>query len=162
MGVSMKFATPLVSVFALVGFVVTSSAVDYADLVAKGYRWSSVEGPYACPAKEDARKILARPSSSTDLDQSDRVRAYYLIPGMVVLVLETDASSGLSRIRAGGITADLWTATKYLSSRPIRNTLGVIETPDTVSIVSSSSPQPSATPSPLASPGIAPTATPSQ
>ena len=91
MGVFMKLPIPLVSVFVVAGLVLTSSAFDYADIVAKGYRWSSVEGPYACPSKEDARKILARPSSSTDLDQSDRVRSYYLIPGMVVLVLETDA-----------------------------------------------------------------------
>jgi hypothetical protein len=150
----MKYSTLFSVAQAVVGLGSTSLATDYADLVAKGYRWSTVEGLYACRSKEDARKVASRGSGSTDFQQTDTVRSYYLIPGMVVLVLETDSASGLSRIRAGGITADLWTATKYLSSRPIRNTLGVIETPDSASITSASpTPTPGMSASPAESPG---------
>jgi hypothetical protein len=81
---------------------------------------------------------------------------------MVVLVVENDSSTGLSRIRAGGISADLWTATKNLSAQPIRNTFGVIETPDTANIMSAPSPKltPDSNPSP-AGKGT-PTASPSK
>jgi hypothetical protein len=149
----MKYSTFFSVSLAMVGLASSSLATDYADLAAKGYRWSIVEGLYACPSKEDARKVASRGGGSTDFQQTDTVRSYYLIPGMVVLVLETDSASGLSRIRAGGITTDLWTATRYLSTRPIRNTLGIIETPDAVSIVSSSpTPAPDVSASPAASP----------
>jgi hypothetical protein len=69
---------------------------------------------------------------------------------MVVLVVENDSSTGLSRIRAEGISAELWTATKNLSTQPIRDTFGVIETPDTGNIMSFASPKP--TPDSNASP----------
>src|SRR5258708_35691288 len=71
-------------------------------------------------------------------------RAYYLRRGKVVLVVETEAASGLSKIRMGGVTSDLWTPTKNLSTRPLRNTVGVIETPDMAGIlpISSATPRP--------------------
>jgi hypothetical protein len=142
----MKSSTLFSVVFAMVGLASAALADDYADIVSKGYRWVTVNGPYAYPTKEDARKSGPHAGNKSDSEQLDG-RAYYLIPGMVVLVVESDTSTGLSRIRAGGITADLWTSTKFLSSRPIRDTLGVIETPDNASIISFSSPGPTATPS---------------
>jgi hypothetical protein len=147
----MKPSTLFSLLLALVGPAPTVLAADYGDLVNQGYRWVAVNGPYAYPAKEDAQKRnTGRKSESEQLDG----RAYYLIPGMVVLVVESDSSTGLSRIRAGGITADLWTATKNLSTKPIRDTLGVIETPDKASIISFTSPRPTpgASPNPTASP----------
>jgi hypothetical protein len=30
----------------------SASARDYHDLVAQGYRWVKIDGPYACPPKE--------------------------------------------------------------------------------------------------------------
>ena len=38
----------------------TSSALGdkYSDLVAKGYRWSIVDGLYACVSKDDVRRVV--------------------------------------------------------------------------------------------------------
>jgi hypothetical protein len=135
----MKFSTLFRPIVAVAGLTSAALAADYGDLVAKGYRWVTINGPYAFPAKQDAQKGgVGRKSESEQPDG----HAYYLIPGMVVLVVESDTATGLSRIRAGGITADLWTATKNLSTQPIRNTLGVIETPDNAAIISFTSPRP--------------------
>jgi hypothetical protein len=35
---------------------------NYEDLVAEGYRWAKIDGPYACPTKEDLREITSNPS----------------------------------------------------------------------------------------------------
>jgi hypothetical protein len=87
--------------------------------------------------------------------------AYYLRPGKVVLVVETDPASGLCKIHMGAVVEDLWTATKNLSRRPLADMLGIIETPDTQGIppISSATPSPgssaapaSASPSPTAKP----------
>jgi hypothetical protein len=148
------------ALLAFVGLTSNCLAIDYAAWVAKGYRWSKVNGRYAYPAKEDAQKNSARGEPGVNLDQSDKGRPYYLIPGMVVLVLEEDSAAGLSRIRAGGITSDLWTATKNLSTQPVRDTLGIIETPDNAAVVSFTSPTPGANPSPAASMSPVPSASP--
>jgi len=142
-----------------VGLALTALAADYGSLVNQGYRWVRVNGPYAYPAKEDAQNGGTSKKSES---KQPVVRAYYLIPGMVVLVVENDSSTGLSRIRVGGISADLWTATKNLSTQPIRNTFGAIETPDTANIMSFTSPKP--TPDSNASPASkgTPTASPSK
>jgi len=68
---------------------------------------------------------------------------------MLVLVLENDSASGLSKIRASGLVLDLWTETRYLSARPKKDTYGVIETPESSGLGQLSSP--SASPSPNAS-----------
>jgi hypothetical protein len=144
----------------MLGLASTSFAADYSDWVAKGYRWSAVNGPHAYIKKEDAIKERAnlghRPVSEVI------GRAYYLRQGKIVLVVETEAASGLSKIRMGGITSDLWTLTKNLSTRPLRNTVGVIETPDMAGIlpISSASPSPVTRANPPASLYPSPTATP--
>ena len=147
-------------VLAMLGFASTGFAADYADWVAKGYRWSAINGPHAYIKKEDAIKERAnlghRPVSHVI------GRAYYLRQGKLVLVVETEADSGLSRIRMGGVTSDLWTLTKNLSTRPLRNTVGVIETPDMAGIlpISSATPTPRTTAKPAAALAPSPTATP--
>jgi hypothetical protein len=35
----------------------TASAGPYKDFTAQGYRWVAVDGPYACPSKDDLQKI---------------------------------------------------------------------------------------------------------
>ena len=142
---------------AMIGIASTSFAADYSDWVAKGYRWSAINGPHGYIKKEDAkdeRLHVNRPVSEVI------GRAYYLRRGKVVLVVETEAASGLSRIRMGGVTSDLWTPTKNLSTRPLRNTVGVIETPDMAGIlpISSATPRPGTSAKPATSPS--PTATP--
>jgi hypothetical protein len=135
----MKFLTLFCPALAAAGLASAALAADYGDLVTKGYRWVTINGPYAFRAKEDAQK--GGTVGKSESEQPDG-RAYYLIPGMVVLVVESDSATGLSRIRAGGITADLWTATKNLSTQPIPDTLGIIEAPDNAAIISFTSPRP--------------------
>jgi hypothetical protein len=55
--------------------------------------------------KEDAKDERLRLSNKPVSEVIGR--AYYLRRGKVVLVVETEAASGLSRIRMGGVTSDL-------------------------------------------------------
>ena len=117
----------------IVGVLQATLAADYKDWVAKGYRWSSVGGLHAYRNKDDAKNERSRRENKS---VSEEVRyAYYLRPGKIVLVVATDAADGLSQIRMGGISSDLWTPTKYLSTRPVRNAVGKIETPETAGIM---------------------------
>jgi hypothetical protein len=133
----MKLPILCLAVLAIVVFASTSQAADYADWVAKGYRWSAVHGRVAFLKKEEAK-------SAANKSKSDSTgHGYYLRPGKLVLVLETDAASGLSRIRMNGAASPLWTATKNLSSRPVENARGVIESPESTGLRPISRPTPS-------------------
>jgi hypothetical protein len=112
-----------------------SSGRSVKDLVAKGYRWVTVDGPYACVKEQEVRQIT---SSRTDLMELSLVEAgdaYYLIPGTLVRVTRDDEANGMSVILLGGITKSLWTYTKFLSAHPIRDIYGIVETPDTAGLV---------------------------
>jgi hypothetical protein len=135
----MKLPVLFSAVLAMLGLASTGLATDYADWVAKGYRWSAVHGRVAYATKEEARSV-GRKSES---DSSGH--GYYLRPGKLVLVVETDTAFSLSRIRMNGVTSPLWTATKNLSTRPVKNVRGVIESPDSTGL----RPISRATPSPL-------------
>jgi hypothetical protein len=150
----MKLLSLSLVVLAMAGPASTSLATDLTDWVAQGYRWSRVHGPYAYMKKEDAKNQRHRPVSETI------GRAYYLRPGKVVLVVETDTASGLSKIRMGGVASDLWTASKNLSARPVRNTLGEIENPGMTGIlpILSAAPSPGSSATPAASVSPSPTA----
>ena len=65
----------------------------------------------------------------------EQVKAYFLTPGTIVQVTEEDPSSGLSKIRMAGITLDLWTLTRFLSKHAVKDTYGVIETPETSGLI---------------------------
>ena len=150
------------AVLAAIGLASTTLAADYTDWAAKGYRWSLVDGPYAYITKDDAKNALSHAGSKSVSEVIGH--AYYLRPGKIVALVETDSASGLSKIRMGGVASDLWTATKNLSTRPFRDTLGVIETPDTAGILSfpSATPSPGSSAAPNASVSPSPTATPSK
>jgi hypothetical protein len=121
------------AVLAIVEAPSAAFAGDYQDWVAQGYRWSRVSGLHAYISKEDAKNERSRGDRSS---VSEKVRyAYYLRPGKLVLVVGTDVADGLSQIRMGGITSDLWTANKYLSKRPVKNSVGKIETPEMAGIL---------------------------
>jgi hypothetical protein len=121
------------TLFLTIGALPATLAADYKDWVAQGYRWSLVSGLHAYRNKDDAKNERSRREKKS---VSEEVRyAYYLRPGKVVLVVATDATDGLSQIRLGGISSDLWTPTKYLSTRPIKNSVGKIETPDMSGII---------------------------
>jgi hypothetical protein len=121
------------ALFLIINVLPASLAADYKDWVAQGYRWSSVSGLHAYRNKDDAKNERSRREKKS---VSEEVRyAYYLRPGKIVLVVATDAADGLSQIRMGGISSDLWTPTKYLSTRPVKNVVGKIETPEMAGIM---------------------------
>ena len=128
---------------AAAAITLTSSALgdEYSDLVAKGYRWVTADGLYACVSKDDVRRMVHNPSSPAGdevaLEMVEQVKAYYLIPGTIVQVTEEDPGSGLSKIRMAGITVDLWTLTTFVSKQPVKDTYGVVETPETSGLIPS-------------------------
>jgi hypothetical protein len=117
--------------------VLTSAGrgASYDDLAAKGYRWVTVDGPYGCPSKDDLRLITKHRTDEMELRMVEQVRAYYLIPGGIVRLVQQDAASGMSQIHSAEIVTDLWTLTIFLSRRPIKNTYGEIETPETSGLI---------------------------
>jgi hypothetical protein len=135
---------------AAAAMTLTSTAVadKYDELTAKGYRWATADGPYACVAKEDVHRMANNPGDSVVLKMVEQVKVFYLTPGTIVQVTDQDASAGVSKIRMAGITVDLWTLTKFLTKRPVKDTYGVVETPETSGLIPSASPVLDAGPSP--------------
>ena len=131
----MKLITTFLVSIVATGIALTASARDYHDLVAAGYRWVKIDGPYACATKEDLVEITRDPSDLNELHMVEGVRAYYLIQGALVKVIQLDASADLAQIRVAGITIDLWTYNKFLSMRPIKDAYAVIETPETSGLI---------------------------
>jgi hypothetical protein len=131
----MKLLTTFLPSIVATGIALTASARDYHDLVAEGYRWAKIDGPYACATKEDLVEITRDPSDLNELHMVEGVRAYYLIQGALVKIIQQDASAGLAQIRVAGITTDLWTYNKFLSMLPIKHAYAVIETPETSGLI---------------------------
>ncbi|MBV9674395.1 MAG: hypothetical protein JO076_16435 [Verrucomicrobia bacterium] len=119
---------------ALVVSTATGFAKDkYSDWVAKGYRWVAIDGPYACPSKDDLDRILKDPSDSNKLKMVEQIKAYYLIGGNLVHVVKENAGpGGLTVIRIDGVTRDLYTLNRFLSKRPIPDSTGKIEGPQQI------------------------------
>jgi hypothetical protein len=145
-------AAKFIALFCLVSAaaVSTATATDFKSLAEQGYRWVRVNGPYATPNKSDAAKLAEAKSAATDIELQDKAHAYFILPGMLVFILENDSAAGLSKVRASGIVVDLWTETKYLSASPLKDSYGVTETPDSSGLGHLGSPTPS--PSPDSSP----------
>jgi hypothetical protein len=131
---------------AAVGLGPTASADPYKDLAAQGYRWVIVDGPYACPSKDDLREITRRRTDRSELEMVQDLRAYYLIRGVIIQVVQEDAASGMSEIQVPGRPRTFWTLTRFLSRSPIRDTFGVVETPTSSSMMLQGQTTPSATP----------------
>jgi hypothetical protein len=133
----MKARTILV--IAAAAITLTSSALGvgdkYSDLVARGYRWTTADGLYACVSKDDVGRMVNNPGDEVKLKMVEEVKAYFLIPGTIVQVTEEDPISGLSKIHMAGITVDLWTLTRFLSKHAVQDTYGVIETPETSGLI---------------------------
>jgi hypothetical protein len=102
---------------------------NYSALAAQGYRWVAVNGPYACNTEQDVERITAHHTDATELQVVQNIQCYYLIPGTIVQVIKEDPTRGMSEMRLGSITRSLWTYSRFLSKRPIKDTYGVIETP---------------------------------
>jgi hypothetical protein len=112
-----------------------SPEIPVKNLVAMGYRWVTVDGPYAGVTEEDVRQITSDHTDLRELHMVENLRAYYLIPGALARVIQDDRANGMSEILLEGITTSLWTYTKFLTARPIHDTYGVIETPDNPGLV---------------------------
>jgi hypothetical protein len=149
-----------IAAVAAVTLTSTVSADKYEDLVAKGFRWANVNGLYACVSKDDVRRMVDNRSDALLLKMVEQVKAYFLTPGALVQVVQEDPQAGLSKIRLAGITVDLWTLTKFLSKHPIKDTYGVVETPETSGLIPTAAMGINAGPSPPpefnASPGMSP------
>jgi hypothetical protein len=148
-------------VFTAISFGLTCAALaaNYNDLVTQGYRWVTVDGPFACDSQPDVQRITNHHTDAVELQMIEDLQAYYLVPGTLVQVVQDDAATGMSQIRLGGITRDLWTYTKFLSKRPIEDPYGVIENPENSGLIptattgiSQMSKQPEAMPTFSASP----------
>ena len=112
-----------------------SPGISLKDLVTNGYRWVTVNGPYACVTELEVRQITSDHTDLKELHMVENLRAYYLIPGTLARVIQDDHANGMSEILLAGITRPLWTYTKFLSARPIRDTYGTVETPDNAGLV---------------------------
>jgi hypothetical protein len=112
-----------------------SDRTPVKDLAANGYRWVTVDGPYACATEQEVQQITSNRTDMIELQMVEEGRAYYLIPGTLVRVMQDDQTNGMSQILLGGLTKPLWTYNKFLSRRPIRDIYGVMETPDTAGLI---------------------------
>jgi hypothetical protein len=110
-------------------------ADPYNDLAAQGYRWVIVDGPYACPTKDDLREISRHRTDLMELGMVQELRALYLIRGGIVQVDQEDAAAAMSQIHVPGHPMKVWTLTRFLSRKPIRDTFGIFETPTTSNMV---------------------------
>jgi hypothetical protein len=108
----------------------TALGDKYTDLVAQGYRWVAVDGPYACTTEQNLKGIVAPRTDATELEVVENIRCYYLIPGTIVQVIKEDKAYSMSEIRLGSVTRSLWTYTRFLSKRPVQDTYGITETPE--------------------------------
>jgi hypothetical protein len=124
----------------------TASADPYKGFTAQGYRWVAVDGPYACPSKADLQEITSHRTDLLEVKMVSDLRAYYLIRGIIVQVVQEDAASGMSEVHLPGSLRTFWTLTRFLSRSPIKDTFGVVETPRTSTMVLQGQTMPSPTP----------------
>jgi len=123
----------LITVMTAVSLGLTSTVLggdNYSAFAAQGYRWVTVNGPYACTTEQDAERIAAHHNDAIELQVVENIECYYLIPGTIVQVIKENQARGISEIRLGSITRSLWTYSRFLSKRPVKDTYGVIETPE--------------------------------
>jgi hypothetical protein len=117
----------------VIAFGLTSSGLpaNHDDFAARGYRWVTVDGPYACPSRDDLQRITRDRTDRLELQFIEELRAYYLVRGELVKVIQQDAVSGASQIHTSEIRRDVWTLTRFLSRYAIRDAYGEIEFPET-------------------------------
>ena len=107
----------------------------YTALAAQGYRWVTVDGPYACHIEQDVERITTHHTDATELEVVQNIQCYYLIPETIVQVIKEDPARGMSEMRLGSITRSLWTYSQFLSEHPVPDTYGVIETPENSGLI---------------------------
>ena len=125
----MKARTMIGIVATAIWLTSTAFSDQYDDLVERGYRWVTTDGPFACASKDDLNQIIKNRSDENTLRMIEKGGVYFLIRGGIVQVVQEDKALGLSQVHWDGIVADLWTPSKFLSKQPITNILGTITTP---------------------------------
>jgi hypothetical protein len=112
----------------VVTLVLSSAAPanDYSSLADRGYRWVSVNCPYACHTEPEAEQVTKGQADARDPNVVQNIWCYYLLPGTIVQVMKEDRARGMSQMRLAGVPTLLWTS----SRRPIQDLYGVIETPE--------------------------------
>ena len=146
-----------------VGLAPTALADSYKDLAAQGYRWVSIDGPYACRSKDDLRKVTKHRNDMSEARMVQELGVYYLIQGQIVQEDQVDAAAGMSQIHVPGHSTKVWTLTRFLSRAPIRDASGIFETPATLNMMPkeqlgspAASPETTATPSPTPKADVSP------
>ena len=125
-----RTAALLVTVIAY-GLISSGLGANDNDLAAKGYRWVTVDGPYGCPSRDDLQKITSNRTDRLELQFIEELRAYYIVRGELVKIIQEDAAAGVSQVHSDQMTRDVWTLSKFLSKNPIRDAYGGIEFPET-------------------------------
>ena len=95
--------------------VLTSAGrgASYDDLAAKGYRWVTADGQYGFRSRDDLLQMLKERGEGNKLKLIEQVRAYYLIPGTIVQVIQKDAASDTSQIPLKRVSRPLWTLSRF-------------------------------------------------
>jgi hypothetical protein len=124
----------------------TASADRYKDFAAQGYRLVAVDGPYACPSKDDLQEITRHRTDLLEVKMVSDLHAYYLIRGVLVQVVQEDAASGMSEVHLPGGFKTFWTLKRFLSRSPVKDTFGAVETPTASTMVLPGQTMPSPTP----------------
>jgi len=65
--------------------------------VTQGYRWITVDGPFACDSEQDVQRITGHRTDAVELQMIENLQAYYLIPGTLVQVVQDDAAAGMTQ-----------------------------------------------------------------
>jgi hypothetical protein len=125
------------SMVVTVGLALSCTAFGdtYDTLATKGYRWVAVHGFYASATEEGVERITSHRTNRTDVQIVEDEDAFYLIPGKIVQIIKMDPATGKSQVRMGGFASFLWTDSRFLSGRPIRDIYGTIETPETSGLI---------------------------
>ncbi|MBV8213557.1 MAG: hypothetical protein JOZ08_10095 [Verrucomicrobia bacterium] len=145
------------------GLAPTALADPYKELAAQGYRWVSVDGPYACRSKDDLRKVTKHRTDQSEVKMVQELGVYYLIQGQIVQTDQEDVAAGMSQIHVPGHATKVWTMTRFLSREPIRDASGIFETPTTLNMMPkeqlgfpTAAPAKTATPSPIPKSDVSP------
>jgi hypothetical protein len=136
-----KQAITIITALSL-GLADTALGDNYDTLAANGYRWIAVHGPYGSTTEQGLQHITGRRKDRKGSQSVEDNEAFYLIPGRIVHIMKEDPADGTSLVQMGGFPTLLWTYTRFLSKRPVRDVYGVIETPENSGLIQN----PSATP----------------
>jgi hypothetical protein len=117
----------------LIGMQATAlSSNNYKDLVAEGYRWVNIDGPYASRFEDDAQRLSKNPRRDMKLQLLRAGGVYYLIEGSIVRVVQTDSRTGMAEIEVPDLVSPVWTSARFLSKQPARDAFSMVETPESI------------------------------